>query len=141
MQLQPLRIYIANHNAFILQTTAYLCHKPHVFTLQNRTITKCSNSKTTYHTYGPCSTICRIGFRLITFETRRIARKAYHSRDHQGCANKSCFSSFSFSTTLKSSQFQVVNGIIIAKSATVNKTPNTSRNIVPIEKKNQITCV
>ena len=34
----------------------------------------------------------------------------------------------------KSSTFQVVKGIIIAKSA-VNITTNTSRNIVPIEKK------
>ena len=80
-----------------------------------------------------CSTICPISFRLITFEIRQIAIKADHSRDHQGCANKYCFSSFSFSATLKSSRFQVVKGIIMAKSAVVHKTTNTSRNIVPIE--------
>ena len=86
--------------------------------------------------YGPCSTLCRISFRLliITFEIRRIAGKADHSRDHQGCANKCCFCSFLFSATLKSSKFQVVKGIIIAKSAIVSKTTNTSRNIVPFEK-------
>ena len=45
------------------------------------------------------------------------------------------FRSFSFSATLKSSKFQVAKGMIIAKSAVVNKTTNISRNIVPIEKK------
>ena len=89
----------------------------------------------TKNTYGPCSTICPISFRLITFEIRRIAIRADHSRDHHGCANKYCFSCFSFSATLKSSKFQVVKGIIIAKSAIVNKTTNTSRNIVPSEEK------
>ena len=83
---------------------------------------------------GPCSTICPISFRLITFEIRRIARKAVHSRDHQGCANKYVFLSFSFWATLKSSKFQVVKAIIIAKSAVVHKTTNTLRHIVPIEK-------
>ena len=92
------------------------------------------NNKTK-NTYGPCSTICPISFRLITFEIRQIAIKADHSRDHQGCANKYCFSSFSFSATLKSSRFQVVKGIIMAKSAVVHKTTNTSRNIVPSEEK------
>ena len=92
------------------------------------------DSKRTGNGYGPCSAICPISFRLITFEIRRIARKADHSRDHQGCANKYCFSSFPFSATLKSSKFQVVQGISIAKSAIVSKTTNTSRNIVPFEK-------
>ena len=87
--------------------------------------------------YDPCSTICPISLRLITFERRRIARKADHSRGHQGCANKYCFSSFSFSATLKSSKFQVVEGIIIAKSAVVNKTIDTSRNLAPTGKKNR----
>ena len=90
-------------------------------------------NKRTGNGYGPCSAICPISFRLITFEIRQIAIKADHSRDHQGCANKYCFSSFSFSATLKSSRFQVVKGIIMAKSAVVHKTTNTSRNIVPIE--------
>ena len=87
--------------------------------------------------YGLCSTVCPIRFRLITFEIRRIARQADHSRDHQGCANKCCCSTSSFSATLKASKFQVVKGIILAKSAIVNKTMNTSRNVVPIEKKNR----
>ena len=86
------------------------------------------------HIY-PCSTICPVSFRLITFEIRWIARQADHSRHHQGCANKYCFGSFSFSATLKSSKFQVVNGIIVAKSAILNKTTNTSRIFVPVEKK------
>ena len=87
--------------------------------------------------YGPCSTICPISFRLITFEIRRIARKADHSsRDHQGCANKICFGSFPFSASLKRSKFQVVKITFIAKSAVVNITTNSLRN-VPIEKKNR----
>ena len=63
-------------------------------------------------TFGPCSTVCPFGFRLRTFEIRRIARQADHSRDHQGCANKYIFSSFSLSATVKSSKFKVVKGII-----------------------------
>ena len=85
--------------------------------------------------YGPCITICPISLRLLTFEIRRIARNADHSRDRHGCANKYCLTSSSFWATLKSSKFQVVKGIIIAKSAIVNKITNTSRNIVPIERK------
>ena len=88
--------------------------------------------------YGPCSTICPTSFRLITFEIRWIARKDYHSCDHQDCANNYsyCFSSFSLSAALQSSKFQVVKSMIVSKSATsiVNKTTNTSRSFVPIEK-------
>ena len=97
----------------------------------------CAQCSGRYISGMECSTVCPICFRLITFEIRRIARQADHSRDHQGWANiQQCFSSFSFSATLKSSKFQVVKGMIIAKSSIiVNKTTNISRNIVPIEKK------
>ena len=85
--------------------------------------------------YGPCSTVCPICFRLITFEIRRVARNAEHSRNHQGWANKYCFFSFFFSATLKSSKFQVVECIITAKSTIFYKTVNISRNIVAMRKK------
>ena len=37
---------------------------------------------------------CPTCFRLITFEIRRVARHAKHTRDHQGWANIFCCSSF-----------------------------------------------
>ena len=52
-------------------------------------------SKKTY-TYGPCGSVCPTCFRLVTFEIRRTARQADHTRDHQGWANVNCFRSFFF---------------------------------------------
>ena len=88
--------------------------------------------------YGLCSTICPIRFRPIPFKIQRIVGNADHSRDHRGCAKQYCFSIFYFWASLKSSRFQVVKGIIIAKSVIVNK-PRTPREILyKLKKQNHL---
>lgn len=93
--------------------------------------------------YGPCGINYPIRFRLVTLEVRRIARKADRSsRDHQGCANKYCFSSFSISAALiKSSEFQVVEGRLIPKSASLTKPRIPCEILFSIEKKKRSTAV
>ena len=63
-----------------------------------------------------CRTVWLIWFRIITFELRRIARiarRADRGRDHRGCVDKYCFSTFGFSATLNPSKLQVVKVIVV----------------------------